>query len=50
MSSRMTYENVKTIQIPILPVVLIGTWSVVFREEYRLRVVEENLLRVVFIL
>jgi hypothetical protein len=46
----MTYENVKIIQISILPVVLIGTWSVVFREESRLRVVEENVLKVVLIL
>jgi hypothetical protein len=46
----MTYENVKIIQIFILPVVFVGTWSVVFREEYRLRVVEKNVLKVVSIL
>jgi hypothetical protein len=49
-SSRMTYENVKIIQISILRVVYVGTWSVVIREEYRLRVVEKNVLKVVLIL
>ena len=38
----MTYENVKIIQISILPVVLVGTWSVIFKEDYKLRVVEKK--------
>jgi hypothetical protein len=40
-SSRVTYGNVKIIQISILPFVLVDTWSVIFKEDYKLRVVEE---------
>ena len=37
----MTYENVKIIQISVLPVMFVGIWSVIFKEECKLRAVEK---------
>jgi hypothetical protein len=42
--------NIKTHRIIILPVVLCGceTWSLTLREECRLRVIENRVLRTIF--
>jgi hypothetical protein len=49
LSSRLLSKNLKTITI-ILPVVLYGceTWSLTLREEHRLRVFENRVLRRIF--
>ena len=52
LSSRLLYKNlkIKIYRIIILPVVLYGceTWSLTLREERRLRVFENRVLRRVF--
>jgi hypothetical protein len=52
LSSRLLsrYVNVKIYKIIILPVVLYGceTWSLTLREEHRLRVFENRVLRRIF--
>jgi hypothetical protein len=52
LSFRLLSKNVKIIiyKIIILPVVLYGceTWSLTFREEHRLRVFENRVLRKIF--
>jgi hypothetical protein len=52
LSSRLVSKNlkIKIYKIVILPVVLYGceTWSLTFREEYRLRVFENRVLRKIF--
>jgi hypothetical protein len=49
-SSRIKYLKIKIYKIVILPVVLYGseTWSLTSREEYRLRVFENGVLRGIF--
>jgi hypothetical protein len=51
-SSRLISKNlkIKIYKIVILPVVLYGceTWSLTFREEHRLRVFENRVLRKIF--
>ena len=41
MSHLVTFENVSVVQLSVLPDVLVGTWSVILKEEYRLRVAEK---------
>jgi hypothetical protein len=52
LSSRLLSKNVKIkiYKIIVLPVVLYGceTWSLILREEYRLKVYEIRVLRVIF--
>jgi hypothetical protein len=52
LSSRLLSRNIKIILYKniILPVVLYGceTWSLTLREEYRLRVIENRVLRRIF--
>jgi hypothetical protein len=52
LSSRLLSRNVKVkiYKTIILPVVLYGceTWSLTLREEYRLRVFENRVLRIIF--
>jgi hypothetical protein len=50
LSSHLVSKNIKIYRTIILPVVLYGceTWSLTLREQYRLRVFENRLLRRIF--
>ena len=50
LSSRLLSKNLKIYRIIILPIVFYGceTWSLTLREERKLRVLENTVLRIIF--